>query len=300
MKKGFIYSISVSSLMVLLLSGCSSISGLTSSSFWQDDNTEDQPKVYGQQDKISTVEAARLNAELSQRLDKTEDELSSLRADVNKVIALESDLSFIVDQFSNVNTETYSLPINQPNISLLPAYASKEEAAKLDSIKDSLVDESDNTLVSPALALNSSLLDTGVNDLKFSGTSLQSNDAEFNKDSEENKFSTQRTIATDDSQAQCQINMLVSADTNKFGLHIASYTNLQNVKPGLDKLVNTHPIVLCGKGPLLKDTIVNNKKYVSLRFGPFNSLTEANKACGLIQAKNQYCKVIDFDGKSIK
>lgn len=311
MKTQSIVLFPLSILFTLLISGCTTLPNFSPSSLWNDEADEEKTIVYGESTKLDAVQMGRQNDELIKRLDDAEEELASLRNDVTKVIALESDLAFIVDQFTELNTETYSLPAAQSNISELSNFATASELAKFEANQNSFIngDNKKAAVTSSAATLNSSLLEPDSDTLKFSGVSFDNNDKaqNTNYDPESlqnntlaNKFSNTSNLETTGINNNCQTIANVQANKNKFAVHLASYSNSSNVAPGLNKLFQVHSAALCNKGAIVKDTVVNNKNYISLRFGPFNSELLANDACKLIQAKNQYCKVTRFDGSKVE
>ncbi|MCC2604781.1 SPOR domain-containing protein [Planctobacterium marinum] len=82
-------------------------------------------------------------------------------------------------------------------------------------------------------------------------------------------------------------------------LHLASYSKKGNLQQGWDSLYNKFKDVLCLRSARSELVNVQGKDYYSLRVGPYASQDEAIKDCRILTSKGQYCALSQFSGTRI-
>lgn len=82
-------------------------------------------------------------------------------------------------------------------------------------------------------------------------------------------------------------------------LHLASYSKKGNLQQGWDSLYNKFKEVLCLRSARSELVNVQGKDYYSLRVGPYASQDEAIKDCRILTSKGQYCALSQFSGTRI-
>lgn len=88
--------------------------------------------------------------------------------------------------------------------------------------------------------------------------------------------------------------------SGRFGLHLASYRREQNAQAGWGIYRDRHPDVLKGlqaRGDSV--TLPGRGDFVRLLVGPFATPQDAKALCGALEARQEYCKVMPFEGVPI-
>ena len=83
--------------------------------------------------------------------------------------------------------------------------------------------------------------------------------------------------------------------SQKVGIHIAMFKDVESVPQGWKYLKSILPNELVNRRPLLKKVNYDDTDYYSLRVGPFNSVNSAKKTCLNLQQHN-YCSVVEYKG----
>lgn len=266
---------------------------------------EDLPRTFKNKDTI--LKDVNATAALTEKLDAQSKEISLLRTQITRVIALEDDLSFVLSQLGNSALD------DQTNNLLTPMKDSISASEVADFAKPLFNDTGVVTGSASHLTL-STLADSkkGVNDNKFITkapttklTAIHGNQnitkfSHQQKQVNTNKFTT-NSLAGDQVAIpdNCNINDNIRSNEKAFAIHLASYTNSKNIKPGLSKLRSIYTAALCGKSAIVANTLVNDKNYLSLRLGPYNNKAGAELACNELKLNGQYCSVTQFLGNPV-
>jgi len=280
-------------------------------------------------------------AELKYTQQKVDDfliEWHAMKPEINRVIQLEGELTYLVDLFNKSSgMEFYSDRENEllENVSaselasvttksLADKFTSPERAQSADT--DAQSTEVDPTTLQtngtelkaqlgkakPLLAIEqpSKANDgVGVSDSKFSSLSAPtiSPDRKLvravvstqNIIGNPSKFSNESDRSIKTTDDIQDTCENVSVSDGGFAIHLSSLSNAANVPAAVHQLSKNLADVLCNKKAKMALVKVNGIDYSSIRFGPYLSRESATQACNSIRVRGNYCKVTTFDGQSI-
>jgi len=198
---------------------------------------------------------------------------SAAEPDIERILALESDMQLIVNQLANM-----------AELDDDPLESDKESSNNLNT------QSSDSTA---ELALNS-----GVSNVNAENNNVEHN----NIDEVQSTGSINNQVSTNSSA-----NMSRNANTSsksmghyfpKVGLHIGMFKDVDSVPLGWKYLQSILPRDLVNKKPLVSKINYENTEYYSLRVGPFNSANSAKTMCVNLQQQQHYCSVVEYKGFS--
>ena len=327
----------VSAVLVLCgftLSGCNvlqhSASSLKSMLPSQANNT--QPN---QNNALPTSEALKKAVEqnvFEERLTSLEiiaEDWQESKPAINRLAALESDLSFIIEQIESINSgssierfdefqerqKRVSMGPNEtqflyPNIkddtnentwgnenqaisSPLPTQDDLDQLAALD---DEIQKPVDKFYASDGRKLLKPKLRQTVN-TSYANTNPS---IEVRAAKDISKF---RTVATEQTVGALQSTQNCNATNNVIGsgyaIHIASFKSKNMAVTTLKQFYANNAQLVCGKTPLLNNVLVNNQSFYSLRLGPYAAKPDAIQACDKVKQQQSYCAVTSFAGEKI-
>ena len=91
-----------------------------------------------------------------------------------------------------------------------------------------------------------------------------------------------------------------SAPSGRYAIHLASYRQSANVRPGWDVLRRQYPEILQGLQARGADVMIPGKgEYVRLLVGPFSTPDDARLLCAHLKSLDEYCNVMPFDGTPV-
>lgn len=228
-------------------------------------------------------------------------EWEAVRPAINRLIELESDLAFLIDQLNqsatgpdfpstsanrqfvvNESTENFGtavpteqalLALGQPSVELMPARPvtlSGNEGVNQQKFNGAPLEQ--NTSMSPQLSPPTSRLE--VSDNKFSGINSSVSLPKVNSE-------TCPSIGKGEG----------------FSMHIASFKKREKARSLLsqyrNRLLQGEP---CGNKAMIEEVEVNGVVFFSARLGVFNSREDALTACNAVKNIQSYCAVTRNQG----
>lgn len=263
-----------------------------------------------------------------QNINNFVEEWESLKPAILRVVALEEDMKFLLATMQDIADVGPVYAANQPLIDF--------EEEQVQSFENAEPIEYDTAQVLPKNkffnnrnVISNSIQDNTLIDDKFSSAAgevvvlpaprlLADDSSEMTGMVDVNQLSDQDDKFTYPSDYDVQSKMieqpakqladivgqvdcsLTNLDIGKgLAIHLVSYKSKNRLLSGSQKLSAQFSDVLCGKTPVFKEVIVDNTKFYSMRFGPYNNKTEAVRACSSIRQTGQYCGITQFDGTQI-
>ncbi|ABV85937.1 Sporulation domain protein [Shewanella pealeana ATCC 700345] len=84
---------------------------------------------------------------------------------------------------------------------------------------------------------------------------------------------------------------------NLYGVHLASFSNVRNIKPSWEGYKKRYPNFFSSGKPLVVSFVKNYKEYSRLIYGPYLSKKEALESCKQLKLSRQYCAVVKYSGE---
>lgn len=80
----------------------------------------------------------------------------------------------------------------------------------------------------------------------------------------------------------------------RVAIHLASYKKANNAVRGWSVLAHKYSGILKNRKPLSQKVTINNKLYIRLLAGSFESQESAQKACSTLKSQQQYCHIVTY------
>ncbi|MFT7054242.1 MAG: cell division septation protein DedD [Psychromonas sp.] len=292
-----------------LLNGCSLLpdSFLVSSPKQKYQNIADASP-----DLLSTEE--RLNS-----LEDAANEWQQSKPAINRLTELESDLSFIIEQIDRIETgstienlnahvtrqnqKDYNAPelanlaiIDSTSVSTNLSFSSDRNLKQLaQPTSDTIQHVERDKFSSPNRSTNLTL--GGVkpkNASQIEGSSTVDVQAAVSLA----KFKGLSEISSAQAQTTCTMSDMKIG--SGYAIHLASFKNKVTALETLKRFYNENSQLVCGKTPVIKDVVVKNQSFYSLRLGPYLDKKDAETSCRQVRRKQSYCGITKFDGGEIK
>lgn len=241
-------------------------------------------------------------AEIRNEIKRYHSEYESMRPALVRLVNLENDLAYVLDQMNEVKVEPIYTSASELPVSLneLDTDATDKNAA-FEALKAL---SNDNNVQKPIVGSASPVLQNAANrvDSKFSGEAEKRNVEQLNSEAIESIDKKFKGLNND---------IYVHSDTNsnplpcdafdinqggKYAIHIASYVDINKVRVGWDRFKADAKQLVCNKQALVAQVKVKEKVFHSLRFGPFRTKQEATSKCGLVKNIQSYCGVTVYEG----
>lgn len=86
----------------------------------------------------------------------------------------------------------------------------------------------------------------------------------------------------------------------RHGIHLASYRIEANAVAGWSELQTEFPDQLAARSARLEIAeIAGQGRYLRLKAGPYDTVSDARAACAAITARGAYCQTVDFSGANL-
>lgn len=285
-------------------------------------------------------EKAFFDTKNNDKRSELEDEIKdfkSMKASLSRLVSLESDLSFLLDEMSRFNEKNPIMfnasdetPSNTNNSDLDVVYSpdgKKEYTAEntVDGWAESLgkMEEKWNTQAAEI----DNLRIRGVKDSKT--PTANERRSEINVDN--SKFLAQTGIEASPAKPVMKINTTIQDNqeqkiTNKFvditgplqlvgvvndckdwkvdstktyALHLASYKSRKAAIVGWEILNSKYANVWCETEAKVANVVVNGTAYLSLRVGGYDSKEKAVKLCSIVKQRGDYCAISSVAGERL-
>jgi hypothetical protein len=276
------------------------------------------------------IEELALNRNIVDHLE----EWDVLRPRIYKLIELEDELSFLIEQVGhfqsnekialsfrptndqnlvqNLDRTGFSMPNNLENmltkeLGLAPSQLpnpSKEEILTPDS--SNIVDvgkapdiavkflKVDGKTISPQTTAVPSIQQPIRGDITDRQILIKESNPRDIVGVSDTKFSGSNESRNRNTKNDCKINRALPVDG--IGIHLVSYSTKKGAIKGWEKLLELHKDLLCGKMAAADTVSVNGKKFFSMRVGPIKDDHEAEQLCQSFRQRGQYCKKSVFSG----
>lgn len=321
-------------IVVLLLNGCSATPSewfFTSASENSEDlSMSDNRDSINLENSQKLIEEARDTA-TEKKLDALLAEWQAVKSDINRVIELESELGFIINELTKQDSLN---SLQEPSIQLAEytpqSMPETGQGEFIESDADFAVAAqqlSQNPIVGSAMPLmdDSNVMDSKfssqVNSLDITNKQIMANNISTNKPLSDDKFSNSDNgqpfslavnktsivgslpsanpyenspdlkMATIDNQ-KCEL----SSQNNQIGIHLISLKDEGKVSKAANDLLKKFSAELCTTIKV-NNVVVKGENYFSVRFGPYLSKQEAQDACTSIRSQGQYCGLTEFVGQ---
>ena len=191
---------------------------------------------------------------------------SAAEPDIQRILALESDMSLIVNQLASM-AELDSDPLEKEKTNI-----ENTESNSNPAVLASNTDLSDTPL---------SNTDNNIEEAKVTGsTSNQQQSGNSPKKGSHIKASSKSS----------------GHYFPKVGIHIAMFKDVNSAPTGWKYLQSILPAGIINKTPRLEKVNYENTEYYSLRIGPFKSVNTAKKTCVNLHQQQHYCSVVEYKG----
>lgn len=301
------YTLSAVVALQFTLAGCVSLPDISSLNPFADDQ---ETKSIRPELNFFDDEQASSGEDLQQELRDISMEWSEMRPAISRLIELESDLSFMLDQLSdpssgpnfNLAQEDRSFPLDAVSLEQVPAVNEEPFNQAFSSVNDRQfitgTVENSNIVTRPISANTLNAVD-GVSSEKFAGLDVgQSNSGPTQQTSMEvdpTKFSDKQTLAQNSNRNACN-----AYSEGGFSMHIASFKNrksAENELRGIIKKLNTD--TSCSFPGAIAEVVVNGTTFYSARVGNFESRALALQQCSMVKKHQDYCSVARYEGEVI-
>ena len=233
-------------------------------------------------------------------------ELETMRPQLLKVIEMEQDLSFMIEQiasFSSLdNKARYIQDFNQ----------SQEELKGIDSgdfssdpfIVANTPNDSQDALVSTDAGSQNVRLVAAPTISKFSDVNSATNLKTLPIPTNNNATSAVTEVDSKFSQLERKANEpdIIEAlveTKDQSGIHLVSVSKKSNLPDFWNNMLSKYPDILADKRPLVELVNVNGKQFYSLRVGPYSN-DLAKLECKRLSADGTYCGVVNYQGQALK
>ena len=332
----------------LTVSGCMSTAGewfsfssnKLSQTQGRDENADTTSLAYQENGKPqskamqNTIAIAKVE-ETDKKLDTLIKEWDAVKSDINRIIELEAELGFIVnelnkqDSLNSLHKENIALvqytPDSMPEVNLgNPIDSDKNFVSPAQEIA-----KGTNTKVGQAAPIINMSNDADVGS-KFSSQSsnklvnglaattspdnrLEQNEAlrmdnKFSQNSDNKQLSSNYQTASivgelpsdriNSNEGEASERCSLSSIDESIGIHLISLKDEKKVNKAANELLSKFSAQLCGAYKV-NNVLVKGERYYSVRFGPYINRQEAQKACSSIRAEGQYCGLADFVGQTM-
>lgn len=223
--------------------------------------------------------------------------------DIQRVLALESDMQLIIDQLAvlaelDENPLPEEKPENSDSNSVGDKTASNNSTANTTNNPDATaMTNSGSPTYSDSLSQNSNASSMASNQ----GLVINQEDYAQAAQANNNKGSQTQKNRSNSHKMAGNVRASSRSTSHYFpqvGIHIAMFKNVNQIPKGWMYLQSILPTNIANKKPLLASINYENTEYYSLRVGPFRSANSAKKACVNLQQQQHYCSVVEYRGLS--
>lgn len=307
-KKGR-YLKSICILTVLLVSGCSLL---------PEKSTEGA---------INNADQYLAKKELSSYKAQVE-EMLAMRSSLNRLIELEADLTFLLDEMGRFEEQNPNLTFAQEQVE---QYAQEKETVYspdgvrsklnvggMNALKFSAPSNIESVGLASSQAKEQAVLDTNrfsnksailkksnVTEVttiaapKLNSTLLGSGTEQFRN----NKFSNAPSSSFQPNQNIANKNIVCDGIqtnvSNSFAVHLASYGSQKSAITAWTRLRTEHGSELCSDIAKTQTVVVKGKTYYRLNVGGYAQKRFAQTICSKLRKQSTYCNVVEFEGNVI-
>jgi cell division septation protein DedD len=311
----FKITVTISLCSTFLLNGCGLLPNSSSVT-----SPNQKYQKYQKYQKVHDASADLRSTE--ERLNSLEDaanEWQKAKPAINRLTELESDLSFMIEQIDKIETGPTIENLNAHVIRQNQSGYNAPELAKLDNVSNpsiiSNLSFSSQRNLQQRTQLKSDTFQNVEND-KFSLANKNvapsigrisaqnasqiegSNTVDVQPAVSLDKFKGLNNISAVQTQPSCTMNDIKIG--SGYAIHLASFKNKATAVETLKKFYNENSQLVCGKIPVIKDVVVKNQSFYSLRLGPYIDKKDAETSCRQVRRKQSYCGITQFDGGEIK
>ncbi|MFT6268454.1 MAG: hypothetical protein ACJAVV_001264 [Alphaproteobacteria bacterium] len=258
----------------------------------------------------------------TKRIDQLIVERADMVKNVNRVIELDAELSYLMSELKNadalnsLSSETFALNeySSQGSSSVTAAndYTSPEITRWAENKEPMLVADTNAQALPIAGKAKPIISDLGVQDNKFANTADSTNQnlaSQSIKSDAGDKFSSpvlsKPSIGPDklgentNLGMQCAHNAVTNTSADGVGIHLISVKNQNSLSGAADSLMSKFPNELCETTAKIESVSVKGESYYSLRFGPYVDREYALSICSKLKTKGQYCGLAKFSGRTL-
>jgi hypothetical protein len=266
------------------------------------------------------------------------EEVLAMRGSINRLVELEQDLTFLLDEMSRFEEQNPNLQFAQRSLNdsdLRPneqVVFTADGATSTKQLSGMDTSKFDNQNVMESLALSSSPAEERktLRENRFSEqqNTLRKPELSMVETSAAKKISTDLTRTTSNqvktnkfSNASSTSNSLIQKNnsivgplpakysdncdkittniSNSFAVHLASYSSQKRAIAAWEKVVSVYSGELCSNIAKTLTVQVNGKIYHRLNVGGYADESSAQSICVALQKRSTYCKVVEFEGDAI-
>lgn len=190
-------------------------------------------------------------------------------------------------------------------------FLNKEEQSELEERWESMAAgvervlalEADMQLIVAELSKGTQLSSDPSGEIPISRTTTNSSadysgNIQTNSSGQQNK-QAQLNLRHCSSQANGTSTISSHCHQQKIGLHIGAFSHENYVEHGWLYLKGKFPQFFSKKEPLVKEVLIQNRRFQSLRVGEYTSVNQAQKICEQLKDLDQYCAVTLYAGNPV-
>lgn len=295
----------------VLLDGCN----MTSLLWSKDENAEAHP-VYAESQSGKVIKQYDED-ERAILVSQYIEEWQELKPTLNKVIALESELSYVLKELDKVDSSVETM--TEVPKGFLQSFE-KDMSGGSRLVDSSLQNSNTTTKQTPALESAevtsnlgpASISQAARNNVKLASAQqvpqrlsdnvngVEQIDAKFSSKPSpllENSYKAVTAVSRSNSKS-CG-NDSLSRIGEGFAVHLASYSKQASLAEGKNVFQGKYADHLCQKTAVVKAVSVKGRDFYSLRYGPYETRTEAQKVCNDIRIGSDYCTISQFEGERL-
>jgi len=252
-------------------------------------------------------------------------QVSEIKQDVNRLVALEEDIQYFLEVISNTSGMSDRLFaaksanqattisdrqfMNTPSVSLpstgMPSAGMQNSIPRASGavIELGVARPLPSAPAARDLASNNSV----VNDAKFSGSNVSVQNPSttqvqtLNAQVDNRKFTSQDVSGNASFNPSARNTSALNTDTQSSiikAIHLVSTSKKDGLTDAWKEILRKYPNVSKDMSPLFEIVRVKDKDYFSLRVGPY-SINDANAMCSQIRGNGSYCGVTEYIGQPL-
>jgi cell division septation protein DedD len=297
--------VSLSSL--IFLNGC----GMLPDSFSMSAPKQQYNKAYDSNADLRSTEE-RLNS-----LEQEANDWKQAKPAINRLTELESDLSFIIEQIERIETgpkieniNTHVSRINEDKKGA-PELVSLMESTQINTNLPSSLQPKEQKFSQARADMQPNIQNNKFSSSNSNADSPSRRVVTFNANQIEGnsnvdvraaaplaKFRGLNEVSSFEAQQDCALSDIKSG--KGYAIHLASFKNKAIAVNTLKKFYNENSQIVCGKMPIIKDVVVKEQSFYSLRLGPYLDKKDAEKSCRQVREYQSYCGITNFEGGEVK
>lgn len=278
---------------------------------------------------INKVDQYEIQKELDEYQQQIK-EMLSMRDDLNRLIELEADLTFLLDEMGRFEDQNPNLVFTQANFDKAETAQNKEVIYSSEGVasraqtgmSNPLKFSEPGNLESLGLANDRAEEHTVLSRSRFSEQNATFNSPESSEVTttaakkmnsalaqpqlehvNNDKFSTGTGLSlqtpTSIVAEASSCSSIITGKNNPFAVHLASYGSEKSAIEAWKRIMSEHGNDLCTDIAKTQTVLVKGKTYHRLNAGGYVDKNIAQKICSKLKKRSAYCKVVKFEGDMI-